>query len=189
MQLWQKLGDPTVLVQKFGKSLVSQQFRNPRSGEVEEYITFGQKDWSIVLTVTENSKVLLVSQYKQGCDKVITELPAGTADFEGEAPEVVIRRELLQETGFEASKIIAVGPPQWIASRSSWTRFHPFLAVGCHQVAQPQLDVTEQIETAQLPLSDWIGRVLNGRVDEPSSIVTTFLALPFLDITLQYPEA
>ncbi|MBU2101235.1 NUDIX hydrolase [Patescibacteria group bacterium] len=175
---WDKIGDPTILAGKFGKSLISQMFRSP-AGTLEEYTFFGQNDWSVVLPVTTDGLVITNHEYKQGCHQVIHELPAGVADFSAETPEAVMRRELMQETGYEPAEVIFLGPPLFMASRSSWTRFHAFLATGCTKIGGQALDETEDIVTELVPLDDWI-RLCLSQLIEPSAIVTTFRSLPHL---------
>ena len=174
---WTKIGEPTVLAGKFGKKLISQIFRNPATDKEEEFVLFGQKDWSVVLPITEDGKkVVTVSQYKQGCDQIVLELPAGTADFKGETPEEVMRRELLEETGFEPLEVISLGPPQFMSTRNSWTKFHLFLAKGCKKVKEAKLDLNEEIETQLIPLDEWI-ELCFTEIVEPSAIVATFRSL------------
>ena len=175
---WQKKSEETV-AKKFGKELRKVIFLNPLSGQEEEFYLFGQRDWSIVLAVTDNNEVIVVDQYKQGCDKIIRELPAGTADFSKESPEETARRELLEETGYEAKHVYFLGPPQWMASRSSWTRFFSFLAVGCRKVQPAKIDLSEEIETELVPLERWIEMCV-AEIEEPSSIVTTFRGISLL---------
>ncbi len=180
---WKKIGGPTTLAKKYGKWLVSQNYENPNTGAEEEYIQFGQKDWSVVLAVTSDLQILAVSQYKQGCDKVILELPAGTADFTGERQEdplEVMKKELLDETGYQAGKVYSLGA-FWIASRNSPTRFHCFLATGCTQAQTPESNPNEPIELVTMGLQDWVNLALReGKIDEPSAVVATARALPHL---------
>lgn len=181
LAIWKKIGDPAVLASKFGKSLLLQRFLNPKTSKEEEYALIAQKDWSVILPVTPEQNVIVVRQYKQGCNKIITELPAGTADFKEELPETVARRELTEETGYVPSMVHYLGS-FWIASRSSPTRFHSFLATGCRLSGDQKLDKNEDIEAVSICLDTWINEVMYGKIDEPSAVVTTFLSLPVLDI-------
>lgn len=187
MKPWTKKNEPVKLAGKYGKSLISQTFINPLTQTEEEFVLFGQKDWSVVLALTEKKEVIVVRQYKQGCAKIIDELPAGSADFKDESPENVMMRELLEETGYQAGPVKSLGS-YWIASRSSWTRFHCFLAQDCEKTREPENDPSEQIETLLLPLKDWISKTQNGSIEEPSAVVATFLALPHLGIKLNFPD-
>ena len=180
---WTKIGGSTLLAKKYGKWLASQNYLNPHTGAEEEYIQFGQKDWSVVLAVTADLQVLAVKQYKQGCDKIILELPAGTADFTGERTEnplKIMAKELLDETGYEAGAVYSLGS-YWIASRNSPTRFHCFLATDCMRIQEPERNPNEPIELVTIPLQKWISMsVFHDEVEEPSAVVTTARALPHL---------
>ena len=176
---WTKVGEPTVLAGKFGKKLVSQMFTNPATGKDEEFILFGQKNWSTVLPITENLEVVAVRQYKQGCNKIVLELPTGTADFASETPEQTMLRELLEETGYEPGKVIALPPAFWIATRSSYTQVYTFLATGCKKVKEAKLDLSEEIETELIPLDKWL-ELCASSIEEPSAIVATFRSIKHL---------
>ena len=67
---------------------------------------------AVILAVTDDRKVLLVEQYRIPCHARTIELPAGII---GDEPELgqeshaeAARRELLEETGFEAGEIQAL---------------------------------------------------------------------------------
>lgn len=184
IQIWKK-GIEESLLKKYGKEIRRVLFTNPKTRVDEEFILFGSKDWSVTFPVTEDNKIITVLQYKQGCNKIVRELPAGIADFENEKPEEVARRELLEETGYEASGGVQfLGPPLWIATRSSWTRFWPFLALGCKKVAHTKLDDLEDIETELIPLDEWIRKTLT-ELEEPSAVVATFRALPYMGYRIE----
>lgn len=178
VKVWQKISEQT-LAAGFGKEFRNAVFRNPLTGEDVDFKLIGQKDWSVVLPVTEDRMVLSVVQFKQGANKIMRELPAGTVDFSKELPVEVARRELREETGYALDEVIFLGPPQYIASRSSWTRFHCFLALGCVKVAEAKLDSIEDIEVELVPLARWID-MAQKEIEEPSALVTTFKSLPYL---------
>ena len=178
LKAWQKEGSVT-LANGFGKEFRETIFRNPTTGDVQKFILFGQRDWSVILPITKDGKVVTVRQYKQGCNKIYIDLPAGTADFKDENPQVVAERELLEETGYESSEVVLLGPPMWIASRNSWTRFWPFVALGCEKVQPAKIDENEEIETLLFPLDEWFGFCQN-ELEDHSAHVATFRALPHI---------
>jgi hypothetical protein len=180
---WTKKGDGTVLAGKFGKSLVLQTFVDPQ-GRDHDFSLIVAKSWSVILAVTMDGLVPLVKQYKQGCDQVIEELPAGTAgknpsDTTPEPPELVARRELLAETGYEAGKIVSLGFA-WMNSRNSATGASCFLATGCRKIADGKVERDEAIETYTVSLTEWLRKVLSGGVEEYSAVVATTRAIPRL---------
>ena len=176
---WAKVGPPTVLVEKFGKSILTQIFRNPRTGIDAEYLLFGHADWATVLPVTEDGLVIAVRQYKQGCDRIVTELPGGMAEPGDADPVAAVTRELMEETGYRPERVTPVGPPLFMNARNSWTKYHQFLATGCRRVAEPSFDEHEYLVSRTFSVDDWIRLCLEELVS-PSAVATTFRALPHL---------
>src|SRR6476660_4648772 len=65
-----------------------------------------------IIPVTDDGKLILIEQFRMPVGKTVIELPAGLAgDVEGEENEPLVnaaRRELLEETGYEAKEMIEV---------------------------------------------------------------------------------
>lgn len=176
---WQ-MGESKTLAKGFGKELREVLFTNPNTGKQEKFYLIGQKDWSITLPITKDNMVVAVRQFKQGCNEIVLELPAGTTDFKGEDPETVARRELLQETGYKAEKMISLGP-NLPMSRNSWTRFFTFLALGCEKVQEAKLDLLEDIETVLIPYQKWLEMCQSeiSEIKDASSVVATLKAMKY----------
>lgn len=51
----------------------------------------------------------LVRQYRYALRRVVLEVPAGKADYPGENPEAVAARELEEETGWRAGRLVSLG--------------------------------------------------------------------------------
>ncbi len=179
---WVKLGDVTNLAEGYGKRLDKQKYLD-HNGQEAEFFFFEQPFWSMVLPITPEGKVILVRQYKQGADRVVEEAPGGTAEFAGEEPEKVVRRELMEETGYQPEKVIFLGQGL-MNSRNSHTRFHCFLAMGCREAKKPELDGEEEIELLEKPLAEWAGDVLRAENEEWSQIFLLVKALPYLGVDL-----
>lgn len=62
-----------------------------------------------VLPIDENGDVVLVRQYRYPYGEVIYEIPAGKMDHGPENAELCGRRELKEETGFTAGRMIPLG--------------------------------------------------------------------------------
>lgn len=176
---WKKEGEASILANRWGKKLIIQQFVNPKTGKGEDYVQFAQKDWAVVLPITKDKKVIVVTEYKQGRDCVADELPAGTADYDDEPPEQVMARELKEETGYEAGQMISLGYG-WMSTRNSPTKFYCFVAFDCEKVGPAKLDENEDIEWRLVDWEVWLKMVMDGSITEPSAVMATVRALPHL---------
>ena len=58
-----------------------------------------------VLAINEQLEVLLIRQYRHPVRSYLWEIPAGLLDVQGESLELAARRELLEETGYQAGLI------------------------------------------------------------------------------------
>ena len=111
----------------------------------------------IVVGVTPRGELLLVEQRREPVGAAVLELPAGLAgDAEsppGEPLEEAARRELVEETGFEAAHIeeVAEGPstPGLSSERATL-----FLATGLRRVGAGGGVESEQITVFEVPLGE-----------------------------------
>jgi len=102
---------------------------------------------------------VLVWQYRFGTDALSLEIPGGVID-PGEAPEDAARRELREETGYEAEQLdllLAIEPNPAIQNNRCFT----FLAQGARPTGATDFDHQEELETALLP-ADRIADLLDG---------------------------
>jgi ADP-ribose pyrophosphatase len=63
---------------------------------------------AVVVPVTKEGKIILVSQYRYPHNQILIELPAGKLE-KGEDPLLCASRELAEETGFTSTNIIKLG--------------------------------------------------------------------------------
>ena len=61
-----------------------------------------------LVALQDDGRLLLVEQYRHATGRRMREVPAGTRE-PGETPEVTARRELREETGYDAASIIRIG--------------------------------------------------------------------------------
>lgn len=179
---WKKVGEPVVLAAGYGKNFTKQDFID-HAGQPTDFYFFDQPSWSVVLAITASGNVLTVRQFKQGAEEILEELPGGQANFKGEDPAEVLRRELLEETGYKAEKVTPLG---WgyMNSRNSHTKFYCFLAEGCEKSADQHLDDTEQIIVSERPLAEWLRMVSAGEITSLDACLTTVRALSHLGLVI-----
>jgi 8-oxo-dGTP pyrophosphatase MutT (NUDIX family) len=74
----------------------------------ELYHAVGQQDYIAIVARTPDGKIPIVRQYRPALERFTWELPAGMVD-QGEAAADTCRRELLEETGYPARAVHALG--------------------------------------------------------------------------------
>ena len=67
---------------------------------VDDYYVLEYPTWVNAIAITEDNKVLMVRQYRHAAGIISLEIPGGVVD-PNEKPEHAIKRELLEETGYE----------------------------------------------------------------------------------------
>lgn len=183
---WEKKGKLTTLASKYRKTFYLQEFVNPVNGEEIEFAMIDFTDWSVIMAVTEDNKVIVTSQYRPGCNQISCCLPSGTADRNGEDKKSLITRELEEETGYVASEVIPLGIG-YVHTSNSPTVSHQFLSLNCLPIGHKKEDPNEEIEIELVPIREWYRRVIEGEVDEPHSCLTTIRAMKHLAIRLDFP--
>jgi ADP-ribose pyrophosphatase len=64
---------------------------------------------AIVPIDADGTHTLLVRQWRVALERELLEIPAGKLDVAGEAPDVAARRELEEETGYRAGRVVKLG--------------------------------------------------------------------------------
>lgn len=135
---------------------------NPRTGVKYDMFALDQPDWVNVIPLTPDEQVILIEQWRHGTRTIELETPGGMLDA-GEPVEIAGRRELREETGYEASNIVTLGachPNPAIQSN----RQHYLLATGCRKVGTPTLDGAEDIAVRTVPLAGIPELIRTGQI-------------------------
>ncbi len=110
---------------------------------------------AVIVAVTDDGELVLVEQFRIPLGRSVIELPAGLAgDIVGSEEEDLAeaaRRELLEETGFESSRMtpLVEGPSSAGLASETYTLF---LARGAHRVGPGGGDHSEDIRVHVVPL-------------------------------------
>ncbi len=106
----------------------------------------------VMVALTPNGSVLLERQFRPPLGRDVIELPAGLVD-PGESLEAAAKRELIEETGWEARSIqfLTEGP---ISTGASTEMLSAYLCTGLTHVGKQGGDDNEIIEVIEAPLPD-----------------------------------
>jgi ADP-ribose pyrophosphatase len=128
------------------------------------------RDWCNVVAITPDDHIVFVWQYRFGTDAISLEIPGGVIDA-GEGPEDAARRELFEETGYEAhglEPLLVLEPNPALQGN----RCFSFVARGVRPTGVTRFDPMEELETALVPrarIGDLLasGQVTHALVHSP----------------------
>lgn len=128
----------------------------------------------------DDGRVLLVRQYRHAVTDICLELPAGTldrmADGSLEDPNLAVRRELTEETGYEATDWQKLGS-FFTAPGFATEVMHLYLARGLRKVeSYSGPDTDERLDLVVLPLAEAVRMAEQGEIRDAKSLVGLFWA-------------
>lgn len=131
-----------------------------------------------IVAVTSSGKVLFVRQFRYAVGSELLEIPAGKVE-RGEDPAACARRELLEETGYEARELVPLAA-LYASPGFSNEVIHLFLARDlARQAAQPDGD--EQIIVEEVDLGVAAGMVARGEFKDAKTVTGLLLAQRIID--------
>lgn len=117
----------------------------PSERIIDDFYRVVLPDFAVVLPVTVTGEILLVRGYKHGLGRATLTVPAGLIN-PGEPPLDAARRELLEETGYEAAEWKQLGTFIVDGNRQCGT-MHLFLARKARAIRPPEHDDTEVLHS------------------------------------------
>jgi 8-oxo-dGTP pyrophosphatase MutT (NUDIX family) len=148
----------------------------PQGKIVEPYYVLEYDDWVNCVAISDDGRVVMVRQYRQGIGKTILEIPGGSMDPTDPSPEFAMRRELLEETGYSFDKLISLGAVAPNPSSSN-NLTHMFLATGGKKVQEQDLDENEEIEVILMDLEDVEQLLKENKLLQSLHVTCLFYAL------------
>ena len=131
-----------------------------------------------VLPFLDDDTVLLIRQYRYVARRALWEMPTGGV-HPGESLEAAAQRELAEEIGYHAERLVHVSTFDTSKSVLDETA-HLFLGRGLAPTAGAP-DETEFIETRAFPFTDALDMVVKGEIADGMTIVAILLAARLRD--------
>jgi ADP-ribose pyrophosphatase len=142
---------------------------------IDDFYQIELPEYVIVFAQTPEGSIVMERHYKHGVRRIILALPAGYLE-PGEEPLKGARRELLEETGYEASNWHSLGCFV-VNANQGCGKAHLFIANGVRQTQHPDSGDLEEIEILLMTRGEVIQAILNGEVATLAAVATLALAL------------
>jgi ADP-ribose pyrophosphatase len=147
---------------------------------VDPYYVLEYPEWVTGLALTKDEKVILIRQYRHALGEVCLELPGGCAEKTDTSFEQAVRREFLEETGYQFEAAAYLGRTSSNPSANSNT-LHMFLLTGGERVQEQQLDPNEEIDILLVSFEEFKQMLLNNEFIQSMHVTTIFFALDKLN--------
>lgn len=174
-------GEPSRWVRESERTLVStrildlrsEHFRHPVRGTQKDFVVIHTSDWVNVVAVTDDSRIVLVRQFRFGSNALSLEIPGGVIE-KGEDPVAAGVRELSEETGFGGGRVRLLGcvnPNPAIQDN----RCHFVLVEGAVPTDPINWDDDEEIQVSTVPIAEALSLAANGGITHSLSVVALML--------------
>jgi len=166
---WPLIATETLLATKvFG--LHKERSRSPRTGREHDFFVLTGNDWCNIIPITEGGEVVMIRQFRHGIRGETLEIPGGLIDERDPSPLHAARREMLEETGYDAPTVEPIGVihPNPALQRH---RCFSFVARSARRVAEPRLDQAEDIEVVLVPLKERPAILARGEITHALVVV------------------
>lgn len=173
MKPWKRLARQTLVHDRW-LALHADRCELPGGRAIEPYYVLEEKDWVHVAAFDASNRVLIVRQYRYAAEIFCSELPGGAVD-PGEDPLDAAKRELREETGYEASSWTRL-PTFYPNPARQTNRLHLFVARDLIKVGEQSLDETEEMTVEFLNHDAVMRRMREGDFLQSMHVASYLLA-------------
>jgi len=171
---WQKLSSRYLVKERWATLRVDT--CKLQNGTVkDDYYVLEYPDWATAVALTEDNKLIMVRQYRHAGDIISLEVPGGVVE-PGEDPEIGVRRELLEETGysFNSCELISTLYPN---PATSTNRMFTYLLKGGVKTQEQDLDEHEILNVEEYSIEEVKQMLLDNKIDQSLHASALFYGL------------
>ncbi len=140
---------------------------------------------SMMIPLLDNGNVILERQWRHPLRRAFLEFPAGKLN-PTEPPLLCAKRELLEETGYEAREWFKLGRFNNAIGYSD-EEITVFLARGLTKLEQ-RLDAGEVLELIEMPWQEVVEKCCNGEIRDVKTIIGALWLEKIMNGTMKLPE-
>ncbi len=168
--IWKELKKTTVL-KTVVLNLMKTESLSPQ-GAIKEFVVMDAPDWAIVIPVVDNF-FLMVKQWRHGEKALSIEFPGGVIE-KNETSEEGAKRELKEETGYSAGKLVHLGSINPNPALMT-NHVHIYAAFDLHNFEKQNLDSDEYVNFLKIPQKEVFTKI--GSSEYPHALMATALML------------
>ncbi len=146
----------------------------------DPYYVSSYPDWANCVVLDKDNKFVFVNHYRYATNTEGLEIVGGILDNHQDASAAAgIRRELLEEIGYEGGSLWQTGTV--LANPSIQTNVnHCFLAAGGECTRQPELEDGVRLEIVKLSYSDIKASLLSGEIFQALHLAALLQAIFYI---------
>lgn len=172
---WTTVASRTLVEDRWIK-LRADRLRTRSGEEIAPWYVLDYADWCCAVALTPDGRVVMVRQWRHGAQAWSLELPGGVMDAEDADAIAAARRELREETGYDA--------PEWRSLYAAHAnpaiqtnRLHIVLGIGAIPVAAATPEPTEEITVIPMTVAEVMEAVAQGRIGQSMHVGAILVAL------------
>lgn len=171
MEIWKRT-EPTTVTKVGWRTIVTKTFILP-DGSTDTFGSIGAEgqDFVAVIGLTPENEVIIARQFRFGPEKIYEELPGGYVD-DGETPEIAVKRELMEETGYKVGTVDYLGAYHKDAYMNGL--WHVFWATDCVRVADQQLESGEFVEVDLISVDQLIKNSKSDKMTDTTAVLMAY---------------
>ena len=139
-------------------------------GHKDEFSYLSENEAVVVLPFTSEENVVVIDQWRHAVKRISRSLPVGSIEAYDDDPEAAARRELAEETGYEAGTLehlTTVEPVNGISD----SILHYFVAQDCIRTAEQELEDNESIHVRITTLEDLLESAKENELRDGRSVM------------------
>ena len=144
---------------------------------VDDFYIVERSDF-VLIVANRNHNLILVRQYRPATNQFYLSLPAGYLGL-GEPPEVAAKRELLEETGYSATRCNLIGELHPLPGYIKSTAY----VIVCEEILESNAGGTDPLEISEVVEVAWtevIEMIIQGEMKEMQAVAAILMAKEYL---------
>jgi ADP-ribose pyrophosphatase len=143
-------------------------------GRVVRQTRIEHKPTVSIVPVDAHGDLIMLRQYRSAIDRYLLEIPAGTMDKGKESVEECAQRELAEETGFKAGRLLKLFEGYLVPG---YCNEYMYFYLACELKEEPlPADDDEIIELVRISMVDALNMIKNGEIIDSKTALGILMA-------------